>query len=160
MHEEIAVEKLNYLEIYNTIFNFDDPGALKKWFYRLYERINFIINDLSNKKINNILIEIIEYINQHYYDSQISANLMAERLSISTQYFSKIFNEFTGSSLPEYVNNIRLERAKEMLIENKDMDICEIANKVGYRSNTYFTTSFKRRYGVTPSKMRLSWIAK
>jgi two-component system response regulator YesN len=87
-------------------------------------------------------------------DTGLSLNTVAERFSVSPWYFSRIFNELSGSRFPDYVNNLKLNRARELLSQDQTSDINEIALKVGYNSSTYFTSLFKKKFGVSPSKFR------
>lgn len=65
-------------------------------------------------------------------------------------------DEYTQCPFPDYVRNNRLEVAKNLLVQRMDLSIVEICEKVGYSNTSYFTTSFKKKYGVTPSKYRLN----
>lgn len=155
-NEAVNEQNNNYLNIYKKISEIRDLNELKDWFTQLYRDTSEVINDVNRKRTQDVVKDVIGYINEHYWDQQLSINSMAERVSISPWYFSRIFNETTGSSFPEYVNNLRLDKAKEMLIQNMDVDINEISQKTGYSSSTYFTTSFKKKFGMTPSKWRLN----
>ena len=151
--EENVGTNPNYLDIHKEITGFSGCTELKEWFLQLFFNTSKLINDINSKKIYDTMYEIIEYINKHYSDPQLSVNAMAERLSISNSYFSKIFNDFAGCSFPDYINNIRLEKAKALLQKKPDMEINEIAQQVGYSIN-YFSIAFKKKYGVSPSKCR------
>ncbi|MHA0858178.1 helix-turn-helix domain-containing protein [Paenibacillus sp. CMAA1364] len=153
--EETIKNKTTFFEIYKKVSEFKEYSELKAWFQELFHQSSDVIQDILSKKTKDFLPESLEYINQYYCDPSISVNSVAERLKVSTSYFSKMFNESMGYTFPEYVNHLRMEKANELLQDYPEMNITDISTKVGYSSNSYFTTSFKKKYGVSPSKMRL-----
>lgn len=157
INEKPLNKDMAYIDIYQKIDEFGDVYELKGWFMQLYYEATSIMSDINNKGIHDTVIEAIEYIDSHYWEQQLSINVMAEKLSISPWYFSRIFNEVCGCSFPDYVSKLRLDKAKDMLTKNTDININDIAQKVGYSSSTYFTTSFKKKFGVTPSKWRMNY---
>ncbi len=143
-------------DLYMQIKGFEDFRDLEEWFVALFLKTNNIITSIKNKKTPDLVDAVIKYLGENYCESNLSANLMAEKLSITPQYFSKIFNEYTGMSFPDYVNNVRLEKAKELLLSNSKLGIHEICEKVGYNNRTYFTTAFTKKYGLPPAKFKNS----
>ncbi len=155
VNEQNHNKSSNYLDVYKKASELTDLDELRNWFTQLYNEASAVINDVKRKKVHDIIIDAIDYIGKHYWEQQLSINSMAERISISPGHFSRLFNEVTGCSFPDYVNHLRLDKAKDMLIEYIDEEITEIARKTGYSSSTYFTTSFKKKFGMTPSKWRI-----
>ncbi len=138
------------------IKSFENYEELEAWFIDLFHQTNRIISGIKNIKTPNFIDSIIEFISENYADSSLSANLMAEKLSFTPQYFSKVFNEYTGISFPDYVNNVRLEKAKELLLSDPRLSSVKICNMVGYNNSTYFTSSFSRKFGISPGKFKNS----
>ncbi|WP_337103098.1 AraC family transcriptional regulator [Paenibacillus sp. YIM B09110] len=145
-------------DIYNQICLLDNHHDLRDWLDRLFEMASNSIAETNAKKTLNVVTDAMEYVHSHYHDPQLSVHRMADKLMISVPYFSKLFNDSMGSSFPDYVNNLRLEKAMLLLSEEPDLDIGEIAGRVGYNSGSYFATLFKKKYGVSPSKYRLNLI--
>lgn len=112
---------------------------------------------MSAVQSRSIAAEAISYIREHYNDPRLSLNSLAEKLSLSPAYLSRLIADEVDSSFPDFVNQIRLEQAQLLLVNELALDIRQIAEQVGYNS-TYFTTQFKKRYGVTPSKWRMNHI--
>ena len=98
--------------------------------------------------------EAVDYIRNNYDDCNLNVNQLAERLNISTAYFGQLFAEFTGLRTLDYILRIRMEKARDILLSEPGTDISQVASAVGYGSSTYFTTAFKKFYGVTPSRFR------
>jgi ligand-binding sensor protein/AraC-like DNA-binding protein len=101
---------------------------------------------------NPIVRPALEYIAGHY-DERITIDDMASLCNISSSYFSKLFNRITGETFTNYVNTLRVERARELLDEG-DTPITNIAFDLGFEDISYFDKVFKRITGVTPSSYK------
>lgn len=101
---------------------------------------------------------VLKYIANHYHED-IKASEIAEKIKITPNYFSLIFKQETGKNYNEYLNDVRIEEAKKMLVNSYDR-IFEIAEKVGYNDYKYFVNNFKKKVGVTPTEYRNSKIFK
>lgn len=84
-----------------------------------------------------------------YHNEGIKAEEVAEKLNMSYSWFRKLFKEYTGFSPAQYVQELRILRAKELLT-NTNQNIKEIAFVCGYENAEYFTTAFKNKTGYTP----------
>lgn len=95
----------------------------------------------------------VEYVNEHYADSDLKLPDLLEHLGVSRSYFSTIFKEKTGQSFVEYLTNLRMEKAKEFL---RETGLCtyEIAERIGFADPHYFSLTFRRREGMTPKQYR------
>ena len=85
---------------------------------------------------------------------EISLDSCAERIGTSSYTLSKSFNKILGINFIDYLTDLRIQKAKELL-EGTDMKIGDIAERVGYR-HSYFNRIFKKQTGVTPSQFRQS----
>ena len=95
-----------------------------------------------------------EYI-QENYKKDLSLDALSKELDISPYYFSKLFKEETGSNFVEYLTNLRMSRAKELLKDEK-LSMKEICMEVGYSDPNYFSRIFKKNFGMTPTEYRES----
>ena len=95
----------------------------------------------------------VEYVNEHYADSDLKLPDLLEHLGVSRSYFSTVFKEKTGQSFVEYLTNLRMEKAKEFL---RETGLCtyEIAERIGFADPHYFSLTFRRREGMTPKQYR------
>ena len=87
------------------------------------------------------------------YSREISLDDVSRQVNISPYYFSKIFKEESGLNFIEYLTNIRIDKAKELLSET-DMSIKEVCATCGYTDPNYFSRSFKKNVGVTPTEYK------
>lgn len=92
---------------------------------------------------------IINYLNENY-ENKISLEQIAHNIYLSPVYISKIFKEETGESPINYLIKIRLEKAKDILLNSENGSIKSIANQVGYDDVYHFSKLFKKYYGVSP----------
>lgn len=114
-----------------------------------------IMNDFRNKKNLKVNLKInlaIDYINQHYKEA-ISLEEVAQAVDLTPPYFSRAFSESLGKSFVQYVTQLRMERAKQLL-QNPMLKLYEIADTVGYPEYPHFSRAFKKFTGVSPSDFR------
>lgn len=138
----------------DTIASFGEREELYLWLETLYDQAAIQISRGSGSSTAAMMEEAIDYIRSNYDNSSLGVNLLAERLNISTAYFGKLFSEFTGTKTLDYILKIRMEKAQELLLAEPDKTITQIAVEVGYNNSTYFTTAFRKYFGVTPSRFR------
>ena len=105
-------------------------------------------NDYSNSPI----FTAINYIQNNYKD-KITLDSLASNSCLSPYYFSRLFKKETGYTPYQYITNIRINRAKTLLI-NSTFTIKEICFQCGFNSESNFVTSFKEHTGTTPSDFR------
>lgn len=104
-----------------------------------------------NKK--DVVERMIDYFEDHYSE-KISLDQIAENMYLSPFYISKIFKSETGDTPIRHLINIRLEKAREMLVGGHAGSIQEVAASVGYDDAYHFSKLFKKRYGMSPSQAR------
>lgn len=110
---------------------------------------NLYLNRMQKlDKINNA----VQYINKHFAD-KITTIELAKLTHLSEGHFCNIFKEATGMTAKEYINEVRIKNAVE-LISSTDMTITEAAMYSGFSDSNYFTKMFKKVMGKTPSSIR------
>ncbi|MDD6212624.1 MAG: helix-turn-helix domain-containing protein [Clostridiales bacterium] len=93
------------------------------------------------------------YIQQHYQNSDLGVQDVAEYLHLNMNYFSEIFNERAGESFSSYLNRLRIENACQLLTETT-MSVKDVGFKCGFNTVQHFNRMFKKYTGVTPTKYR------
>jgi len=102
---------------------------------------------------NNIILRpALTYIERNYAKN-ISLDSMASLCNISSSYFSKLFKKVIEDNFANYINKIRIKKAKEIL-ETTDVPITNIALDLGFEDSGYFIKVFKKQEGITPSAYR------
>ncbi len=112
-----------------------------------------LVRSIPQNKTNEPIVEsVMEFVKIHLCDD-ILVSEIAERFNVSVYYLSHVFKSSTGTTLTEYRNELRLTKAKKLLIDT-DMSIMRIASSVGFDSVSYFTESFSRSELISPTKYR------
>lgn len=93
-----------------------------------------------------------DYIQRHYGDD-IPIDHMAAKLCISPGYLSMVFKKEAGENIKQYIRNVRMEKAKELL-SGTQMSVREIGGHVGYRNMSYFSRCFRQQFGSSPESYR------
>ena len=78
---------------------------------------------------------------------------MAEHVNLSVGYLGNYFKQKMGINFTDYLWNLRIEKAKELLLHSNEK-IYRIAERVGYQNSQYFVTAFKKKVGLTPMEYR------
>jgi len=97
----------------------------------------------------DLVNSIISYINENYA-SNISLEKISKNMYLSPVYISRIFKEETGDSPINYLINVRLNKAHELLSEGR-LSISAIAKTIGYQDAYYFSKLYKKHFGCPPS---------
>lgn len=104
----------------------------------------------SLSRRQKLLSDARNYIRRNF-EKQISLDDIASKLDISTYYLSHIFSEESEFSYSAYLTSVRMEKAREFLINGR-YNISEVAARVGFESANYFTKVFKKYTGISPKQ--------
>ncbi|MEG2776533.1 MAG: response regulator [Cellulosilyticaceae bacterium] len=98
------------------------------------------------------VVEIIEYINQNV-DKKITLSSLSEEVNMNESYISRLFKNETGTNIVNYINMIKMEKAKELL-RQPDMIVKDVANALGFEEQSYFNRMFKKYFGLNPKEYK------
>ncbi len=119
----------------------------------------FVISALifRDSKVNHERSKLIQkaksFIDTNFNDPSLKMNQVAEKFNISPGHFSTVFSQEIGETFRDYLTNLRINRAKELL-RSTDLKSSEIALQVGYNDPHYFSTIFKKNTGLPPQRFR------
>ncbi|MDR7867346.1 MAG: response regulator [Sporomusaceae bacterium] len=99
-----------------------------------------------------LVAKVEQYIRDNL-DGSIKLQDIAKTVYISQFHLSRTFKQLTGRSVVDFVQDLRLAKAEEMLAAT-DLTVTEIAGRVGFKDAAYFTTCFKNRHGISPLQYR------
>ncbi|MFC4598133.1 helix-turn-helix domain-containing protein [Cohnella hongkongensis] len=102
---------------------------------------------------SGLIQKVRRYIESQYEDSSLSLIGLAENFGVSEAYMSRAFKLQTGENFNEFVEKLRLGKARTLL-EETELPVNRIGAKVGYNSANTFARAFKRRFGVSASEYR------
>lgn len=94
---------------------------------------------------------------QEHLSEEVTLSVLAEQFHLSAQYISQLFKNEIGVGFLSYLTNIRLEKAKKLLLSTS-LSIAEVAERSGYRDYRVFTKVFKKSGGITPSQYRREFL--
>jgi len=135
-------KEINHIETLSDLSKYV-VSNMENIFNRTEERYS------SNRKIN----EIMRYVHENYSDSELSIQSVADHVYLSQSYISAFFKKETGKTLNEYITEVRMEKAKKLLLDVRIKQY-EVAMKVGIPDANYFSTLFKKYTGSTPTEYR------
>lgn len=127
------------------------PSELAEW---LGAKIGIVFSSREwggNGKHRQAVDFMMEYIHEHYAEDITLAGL-ADKVYISRNYLSMIFKNITGETFNNYLTRVRIEKARELLMEKKAL-VYEVAEMVGYKNVPYFSTVFKKITGMNPTEI-------
>ncbi|MDY5626508.1 MAG: response regulator [Clostridia bacterium] len=139
-------------------------SVMKKSPYIVISTISYFIKDVclnvkrevnEQKKKNNsgIIGDIIDYINNNYYNENINLQFFADKHFINSSYLGQLFKKKVGMSFNKYLTLIRIEQSKVLLCD-KNVKIYEVAQKVGFKDANYFCVKFEEIQKLTPKEYR------
>lgn len=115
-------------------------------------QFDMIMKATENPSRNNVMDDVLYYID-HNYSGTLKLEDIAPLFGYNSAYFGKFFHRTMGKSFHSYVDHIRIERAKELLISSP-YKVYEIAERVGYHNVDYFHKKFRKYVGASPAEYR------
>lgn len=143
----------DYKEYYQRIFQIPTLRLLQECFLDMCKKIMDMYHDEKSVRPSGLIYAVKEYVTMHLSDTALSLAGTAEKFYLNSSYLSRIFKKETGVSFVEYVNALRIERAKSLL-EETDLKIYEVAERVGTGNANYLGIIFKKAVGCTPYEYR------
>ena len=108
---------------------------------------------LASGDVSRIYVnKAIQYIQAHYNEN-LSLDNVAKEIDLSSPYLSSLFSRILGTTFINYVQSVRIQKAKELLCSTT-MKVYEIAYCIGYDDEKYFSQVFRKTEGITPSQFR------
>lgn len=143
------------MDFYGEIAKFDSLDSLGEWLYNVCMKFRSLIRQEQTDSTKLLTEKAKQFIQENYADSNLSVELLSNYLNVSAAYFSTIFKKETGQSFVMYLTNVRMEAALELL-NNTQEKTYVIAGEVGYTEPNYFSYVFRKKYGISPTKYRMS----
>lgn len=109
------------------------------------------ISGLKKGDKSKYVLEAMDYIGTHYNDPNISIGAIAQHLGLSEGHLSHTFKKETDYTPLNYLTRYRIHKAMELLRDCR-VKVYEVAEQVGYRDITYFSATFKKLVGMSPSE--------
>lgn len=147
--EQIFGLNYNYLK---EIHGFKTVEELAYWLSKIMARFTDLVFNLTDVKHVDVIYKAVDYIKRNYM-KKLTLEEVASYVYLSPSYFSKIFKEEMKVNFNTYLNRIRIEMSKKLLLDDSIV-LVDLSNLVGFEDQSYFSKVFKKMTGVSPGKYR------
>ncbi|WP_178021415.1 AraC family transcriptional regulator [uncultured Paenibacillus sp.] len=150
MGSKPQVDKI-FAELHLEMQRIESIEEAMAWFKKkLFHWLESMESDRSDHA--GLMSHVLEYVNANY-DREISLGGIAAELQLNIAHLSRLFKKSTGKNFMDYLIDLRIERAKQMLTDSAET-VQRIGEKVGYVNTQSFIRIFKKNVGVTPGQFR------
>lgn len=140
-------------ELQSAIQSLHSLKEMKKYLSYLLSEAIELRDAVSGRRYSDLIATAKDMIDKNYMADDISLNTVAANVGMSPSYFSSIFSKESGKTFVEYLTEVRVEKAKELLMCSS-MKTSEIGFEVGYKDPHYFSYIFKKTQGCSPKEYR------
>ena len=151
--EDVQYFKRKFEELYST-WEKNQNGFVfecKSILYKILSRIEKETSTRNLSKSNEKFHEAIEYIHENFTDKSLTVDFLADMCAMSDTYFRRLFMKNFNTTPLKYINNLKLERAKELL-RSGYFTVSEVSEECGFDTVHYFCLFIKKETGLTPSQ--------
>ena len=139
----------DYLQIIPKISSMEE---LSSWLAKAMNRFMDYLFSYSDVKHADIIFKAMHYVREHLSE-KISLEDVAKHVYLSPTYFSRIFRQETGETFNAYLNKIRIDHSKKLLLD-PTTKLIDVSLMSGFDDQSYFTKVFKRNVGISPMQYR------
>lgn len=147
--EEIFGLNFKYL---SEIYQHKTIEDLTFWLSKIMARFTDCVFNLADVRHKDTIYKAVDYIKRNYIQ-EITLEDVANHVFLNASYFSKIFKSEMNCTFVSYVNKIRINASKSLLVDNS-IPLSDVSTLVGFDDQSYFTKVFKKEVGITPGKYR------
>lgn len=149
MSMELWQEVKGYMD-YRQIMASEDKKKAKQLCLEMLQKINQIMKCHQNQVTKSVVDRAVQYMKEHY-NEELSLEMLADQYYLNATYFSRIFRQYTGETFTDYLLELRMTKAQELLLLGK-YKIYEVSQMVGYKSDKYFFRAFKQYTKLSPTE--------
>ncbi|MBD0382171.1 response regulator transcription factor [Paenibacillus sedimenti] len=138
--------------LHRELLEMDTLEEMGEWMVHFFTSFFVVAGEVKVLSKRPEVLDACQYVSLHL-NKKISLDEVAEQLFLNPSYFSRLFKKETGETFIEYVNRMKVERAKELL-DQTNLSVAKICESLGYDNHSYFIKMFKTVAGVTPQEYR------
>ena len=150
LNQEFIIPQKYYINV-DHITKYETVGELMESVRNICTNLCALIKENKSAKHDNLLGDILEFIDKNYCDVNFSVQAMADEFGLSMTNLSQYFKNHTGNTVNEYITGLRIKKAQELLVTT-NKNLTEITEAVGYINTSSFIRRFKQITGVTPGQ--------
>jgi two-component system response regulator YesN len=117
------------------------------------DELKHALRERGNGTMSSASSRIIRYIHLHFAEDDLSVQDVSDHMQMTASHLISIFKEATGKTIKQYVTEYRMEKAKDLLRNNR-LKVLDVASQVGYKDGEHFAKIFRKSTGMTPSEYR------
>ncbi|HEX2925021.1 MAG TPA: response regulator transcription factor [Ruminiclostridium sp.] len=144
-------EEWNYRNLISGLSSLQTIAQLKKYIQDAAFTAISLVSPV-HVRMSPVIRQALNYVNTHYHE-EIGLKALGQMLKINPVYLGQLFQKETGELFTDYVNRLKMKKAREMLL-NSNMKVAEVSQRVGFCNANYFCTQFKKYIGFSPSELR------
>lgn len=152
-YEEIVASNTKFYEAAYKTTNIEEICV---WMMQLLDKFTQFVFTYEDETLDNpnIIRKALLYIRENY-QKEITLESVSEHVNLSATYFSRLFSKETTKNFTEYINGIRVEESKKLLLDDQ-YTLCDVAILSGFNDQSYYSKVFKKYEGMTPGMYRKS----
>ncbi len=166
---ELTLNKIIlYIQAYQTVFSDEENESSSRdindiiirsdGLQEVFQEFSFWCQEFMcpnrEESTENLVKRLDSYIQEHYTE-RITTKMLAQEFGLVPSYLSKLFREYKGVTPNHYIQDIRIEKSKEILVNYPEMMTKDVALMVGYVDSSYFSKVFKKSTDLYPSEYRV-----
>ncbi len=140
------------LRSHDDINDFSSVDQLSHWLGGMMQKYVSYVFDVQAVRHRDVILRAMSYIRRHFTE-KVSLEDVATEVALSPTYFSRLFKEEAGQSFKIYLNDLRIGEARNLLGETT-LPLIEIAARVGFEDQSYFSRVFRNVVGISPGRFR------
>jgi len=142
--------------LYRRLFEIKTDDEIYDYIKSLVHQIREINDTVKVDNVERSLRRVISYVETHFCDPDISFESLAKGVNFSVSYISNLLKKKLNTSFVKLLTEMRMEKAKELLLNSTPLKIIDIAEQLGYNDPYYFSHCFKKYIGVPPKEFRIN----
>ena len=150
----LELDEWNMQSLMSDITDVETLDEIYQIINAFFVEITEQLSQQRQRKYQSMVEDIKAHIEENYMQENLSINSIADLEKLSVAYLGRIFKEVQGCSIADYIMQVRLNHAVDLLT-NSDTSVNAIAGQVGFVNSSYFYYVFKKSYEMTPNQYRL-----
>jgi two-component system response regulator YesN len=150
---DISAMKGYQADLYQEFAQLSSIVQIGEWFMELLKLTAAYFHEKRLYK-NHELIEKVNLYIESQFAEPITLQMIADHVYLNTNYFCKVYKDVTGKTFNEYVTEVRLQKACELLDNNQGLQVAIVSELAGFGNKQNMIRAFKKNLGMTPSDYR------
>lgn len=151
---EFPSEVRETLLVAASLEEIDSFETTVQYFDSAIEQMCASLHDKRDTRHVELAERIHELIDKYYSDPDCNLTFLAQKINMSPSYITRLYRSHTLKTIPDRINEVRMQAARTLLREKSSLSITEISQQTGFSSVSYFSKTFRKEHGMTPNEYR------